>query len=66
MSPGFHLHHARRRRRRVPQVTAIYEGAPAALAAKAAGFPVIGDGGLQYSTSGDIAVKGPRRGADKR
>ncbi|MEV7278544.1 IMP dehydrogenase [Streptomyces sp. NPDC093111] len=34
----------------VPQVTAIYE---ASLAAKAAGIPVIGDGGLQYS--GDIA-----------
>jgi IMP dehydrogenase len=34
----------------VPQVTAIYE---AALAAKAAHVPVIGDGGLQYS--GDIA-----------
>jgi IMP dehydrogenase len=34
----------------VPQVTAIYE---AALACKAAGVPVIGDGGLQYS--GDIA-----------
>ena len=34
----------------VPQVTAIYE---ACLAAKAAGVPVIGDGGLQYS--GDIA-----------
>ncbi|WP_326688527.1 MULTISPECIES: IMP dehydrogenase [unclassified Streptomyces] len=34
----------------VPQVTAIYE---AALAAKEAGIPVIGDGGLQYS--GDIA-----------
>ncbi|MFJ8597405.1 IMP dehydrogenase [Streptomyces shenzhenensis] len=34
----------------VPQVTAIYE---AALAAKKAGVPVIGDGGLQYS--GDIA-----------
>ncbi|WP_199547395.1 IMP dehydrogenase [Streptomyces sp. N35] len=33
----------------VPQVTAIYE---AALAAQAAGVPVIGDGGLQYS--GDI------------
>ncbi|MFJ1898369.1 MULTISPECIES: IMP dehydrogenase [unclassified Streptomyces] len=33
----------------VPQVTAIYE---AALAARAAGVPVIGDGGLQYS--GDI------------
>ncbi|SFB83883.1 IMP dehydrogenase [Streptomyces aidingensis] len=34
----------------VPQVTAIYE---AALAARPAGIPVIGDGGLQYS--GDIA-----------
>jgi len=34
----------------VPQVTAIYE---ASLAAKEAGVPVIGDGGLQYS--GDIA-----------
>ncbi|MDQ1647311.1 MAG: dehydrogenase [Cryptosporangiaceae bacterium] len=34
----------------VPQVTAIYE---AALAARAAGVPVIGDGGVQYS--GDIA-----------
>ncbi len=34
----------------VPQVTAIYE---AALEAKDAGVPVIGDGGLQYS--GDIA-----------
>jgi IMP dehydrogenase len=34
----------------VPQVTAIYE---AALAASAAGVPLIGDGGLQYS--GDIA-----------
>ena len=34
----------------VPQVTAIYE---ASLAAKAAGVPLIGDGGLQYS--GDIA-----------
>jgi IMP dehydrogenase len=34
----------------VPQVTAIYE---ASLAAKQAGVPVIGDGGLQYS--GDIA-----------
>jgi IMP dehydrogenase len=33
-----------------PQVTAIYE---ASLAAKEAGVPVIGDGGLQYS--GDIA-----------
>jgi IMP dehydrogenase len=32
-----------------PQVTAIYE---AALAAQAAGVPIIGDGGLQYS--GDI------------
>jgi len=34
----------------VPQVTAIYD---AAQACKAAGVPVIGDGGLQYS--GDIA-----------
>lgn len=34
----------------VPQVTAIYA---AALAARPAGVPVIGDGGLQYS--GDIA-----------
>ena len=34
----------------VPQVTAIYE---AAQAARAAGVPLIGDGGLQYS--GDIA-----------
>ncbi|MGK5529185.1 IMP dehydrogenase [Streptomyces sp. URMC 129] len=34
----------------VPQVTAIYE---AAQAAREAGIPVIGDGGLQYS--GDIA-----------
>ncbi|MGI8716909.1 MAG: IMP dehydrogenase [Lapillicoccus sp.] len=34
----------------VPQVTAIHE---AALAARSAGVPVIGDGGLQYS--GDIA-----------
>jgi IMP dehydrogenase len=34
----------------VPQVTAIYE---AAQACRAAGVPVIGDGGLQYS--GDIA-----------
>ncbi|AKU18785.1 IMP dehydrogenase [Luteipulveratus mongoliensis] len=34
----------------VPQVTAIYD---AALACKAAGVPVIGDGGLQHS--GDIA-----------
>ncbi|MCD0481933.1 IMP dehydrogenase [Streptacidiphilus sp. ASG 303] len=42
----------------VPQVTAIYE---AALAAHAAGVPVIGDGGLQYS--GDIA-KAIAAGAD--
>ena len=34
----------------VPQITAIYD---ASLAAKPAGVPVIGDGGLQYS--GDIA-----------
>ncbi|MBB0229171.1 IMP dehydrogenase [Streptomyces calidiresistens] len=34
----------------VPQITAIHD---AALAARAAGVPVIGDGGLQYS--GDIA-----------
>jgi len=34
----------------VPQVTAIFQ---ASLAARAAGVPVIGDGGLQYS--GDIA-----------
>lgn len=42
----------------VPQVTAIYE---AAQAAGAAGVPVIGDGGLQYS--GDIA-KAIAAGAD--
>jgi IMP dehydrogenase len=42
----------------VPQVTAIYE---AGLAARPAGIPVIGDGGLQYS--GDIA-KAIAAGAD--
>src|SRR5207249_6895741 len=42
----------------VPQVTAIHE---AARAARAAGVPVIGDGGLQYS--GDIA-KAIAAGAD--
>src|SRR5215469_2254364 len=42
----------------VPQVTAIYE---AALAARPAGIPVIGDGGLQFS--GDIA-KAIAAGAD--
>jgi IMP dehydrogenase len=42
----------------VPQITAIYE---AARAATAAGLPVIGDGGVQYS--GDIA-KAIAAGAD--
>jgi len=42
----------------VPQITAIYE---AAQAAHAAGVPVIGDGGLQYS--GDVA-KALAAGAD--
>jgi IMP dehydrogenase len=42
----------------VPQVTAIYE---ASMAARPAGIPLIGDGGLQYS--GDIA-KAIAAGAD--
>ncbi len=42
----------------VPQITAIYE---AAQAAHAAGVPIIGDGGLQYS--GDVA-KAIAAGAD--
>src|ERR1700739_3425120 len=42
----------------VPQVTAIYE---ASLAARPAGIPLIGDGGLQFS--GDIA-KAIAAGAD--
>jgi IMP dehydrogenase len=42
----------------VPQITAIYE---AAVACQAAGVPVIGDGGLQYS--GDIG-KALAAGAD--
>jgi len=55
---GLDLHHPGGGRVGVPQVTAIYE---AAKAARTAGVPVIGDGGLQYS--GDIA-KAIAAGAD--